>query len=410
MGAGSRDKPATERQRRILQAISDFTIRARLPAVGAGDRRAGRALVLFDDSRPPEGARKARAHFARSYQAARPALRVRRWFAGQPDAVVMPILGKVAAGVPITAAENVEGEFAAAGGFVPRASDAFMLRVQGDSMIEAAILDGDLIVVRPQRTADNGEVVVAMLERRSDGEALLSRTRTGSGFSRRIAAWRQSTRAMSRSSDASRLSSAASKLAFGSSARRARVMRRVGELPFVAAVREALPWSFIGLLAAFVVVFVAQFRAPAFAGPSLGLRLARRPAARVRRHGRYADRAAGVARCARKAGYPPAATAAGQRAAFAAGAAAAVWARPVAYLRTLGASGLFIAILACGVDRSVDDAVARGARGPTAHRWIGAALAIAIFAALSAAHVSLAGVDRRGDAADLAARRYATSR
>jgi len=46
-----------------------------------------------------------------------------------------------------------------------------MLRVQGDSMVEAAILDGDLIVVRPQRTANNGEIVVAML----DGEATVKR-------------------------------------------------------------------------------------------------------------------------------------------------------------------------------------------------------------------------------------------
>ncbi len=52
-----------------------------------------------------------------------------------------------------------------------RASDGFMLRVQGDSMIEAAILDGDLIVVRPQKTASNGEIVVAML----DGEATVKR-------------------------------------------------------------------------------------------------------------------------------------------------------------------------------------------------------------------------------------------
>jgi repressor LexA len=54
---------------------------------------------------------------------------------------------------------------------VPRVSDAFMLRVQGDSMIEAAILDGDLIMVRPQRIARDGEIVVAML----DGEATVKR-------------------------------------------------------------------------------------------------------------------------------------------------------------------------------------------------------------------------------------------
>ena len=88
-----------------------------------------------------------------------------------PDMVVMPIVGRVAAGTPITAIENHEGEFALPVGFVPRSSDSFMLKVQGDSMIDAAILDGDLIVVRPQRSAENGEIVVAML----DGEATVKR-------------------------------------------------------------------------------------------------------------------------------------------------------------------------------------------------------------------------------------------
>ena len=88
-----------------------------------------------------------------------------------PESVVMPIVGKVAAGVPITAQENLEGDFVLPSSFVPRVSDAFMLRVQGDSMIEAAILEGDLIVVRPQKTASNGEIVIAMLE----GEATVKR-------------------------------------------------------------------------------------------------------------------------------------------------------------------------------------------------------------------------------------------
>ena len=82
----------------------------------------------------------------------------------------MPIVGKVAAGTPITAQENIEGEFALPAGFA-RHSDAFMLRVSGDSMVDAAILDGDLVLVRPQKTANNGEIVVAMV----DGEATVKR-------------------------------------------------------------------------------------------------------------------------------------------------------------------------------------------------------------------------------------------
>ncbi len=141
-----------------------------LSAVGPGDRRTGRALVLLDDSRAPQGPRAARPDLARPDQT--PGACVRRTLrrlATTPSS--FPILGRVAAGVPITAQEDVEGEFVLPPAFVPRASDAFMLRVQGDSMIDAAILDGDLIVVRPQRTADNGEIVVAML----DGEATVKR-------------------------------------------------------------------------------------------------------------------------------------------------------------------------------------------------------------------------------------------
>jgi repressor LexA len=83
---------------------------------------------------------------------------------------VLPIIGKVAAGVPITATENVEGELVVPLEFA-RKGNAFILRVQGDSMIDAAILDGDMIVVASQPDAENGEIVVAML----DGEATVKR-------------------------------------------------------------------------------------------------------------------------------------------------------------------------------------------------------------------------------------------
>jgi repressor LexA len=87
-----------------------------------------------------------------------------------PASVSLPIVGRVAAGVPITAAENLEDTFVLPASFVRR-DGAFMLRVKGDSMVDAAILDGDLIVVDPQPTAENGEIIVAMI----DGEATVKR-------------------------------------------------------------------------------------------------------------------------------------------------------------------------------------------------------------------------------------------
>lgn len=70
----------------------------------------------------------------------------------------IPIVGVVTAGIPILAVENQEG-------FMPWEGDAscFALRVRGDSMIGAGILDGDKVVVRPQQTADDGQIVVALL-------------------------------------------------------------------------------------------------------------------------------------------------------------------------------------------------------------------------------------------------------
>ncbi|SPF41808.1 LexA repressor [Candidatus Desulfosporosinus infrequens] len=74
----------------------------------------------------------------------------------------IPIIGHVTAGQPILAVENIEGTFPLPDDFV-RQDNLFMLRVQGESMIGAGILDGDLIIVRQQNEARNGEIVVALI-------------------------------------------------------------------------------------------------------------------------------------------------------------------------------------------------------------------------------------------------------
>ena len=80
-----------------------------------------------------------------------------------PDVQRIPVVGRVAAGIPILAEENVEEELPLPSGFAGE-GEHFILRVRGDSMIEAGILDGDYIVVRKQPEASNGEIVVAMVE------------------------------------------------------------------------------------------------------------------------------------------------------------------------------------------------------------------------------------------------------
>ena len=168
------DRGTTEKQQKILDVIRDFTSEMGYPpSVREIGERVGlsssstvqshlktlerRGLLRRDPTKP---------------RALVPADLVLRGASGpeRPEGVTIPIVGRVAAGVPITAAENLEDTFILPAGFVRR-SGAFMLRVKGDSMVDAAILDGDLIVVDPGPTAENGEIVVAMI----DGEATVKR-------------------------------------------------------------------------------------------------------------------------------------------------------------------------------------------------------------------------------------------
>jgi len=77
--------------------------------------------------------------------------------------VHVPIVGQVTAGEPILAVENIEDYFPVPYDLV-RTDSVFMLKVHGDSMIEAGILDNDYILVRQQQSANNGDIVVALLE------------------------------------------------------------------------------------------------------------------------------------------------------------------------------------------------------------------------------------------------------
>lgn len=92
------------------------------------------------------------------------------------DATLVPMVGRIAAGIPITADQQVEEVFPLPRRLVGN-GDLFMLKVVGDSMIDAAICDGDWVVVRSQPVADNGDIVAAML----DGEATVKTLRQRDG-------------------------------------------------------------------------------------------------------------------------------------------------------------------------------------------------------------------------------------
>ena len=84
-------------------------------------------------------------------------------FYSQKELIDVPLVGKITAGMPILAVENITDSFPIPIDFVGN-SDCFMLTVRGESMIEAGILDGDYILVRKQQDAVNGEIVVALIE------------------------------------------------------------------------------------------------------------------------------------------------------------------------------------------------------------------------------------------------------
>jgi repressor LexA len=164
------ERATTEKQQRILEVIRAFTgERGYPPSV----REIGERVGLSSSSTVQSHLKTLERQGFLKRDPTKPRALVAAPDADAPpavDSVTLPIVGRVAAGVPITAAENLEDHFVLPSAWAPRRG-GFLLHVKGDSMIEAAILDGDLIVVEPRPTAENGEIVVAMI----DGEATVKR-------------------------------------------------------------------------------------------------------------------------------------------------------------------------------------------------------------------------------------------
>lgn len=87
------------------------------------------------------------------------------------DTIEIPIIGRVAAGQPILAEENIEGTINIQASLINSKANCFALKVKGDSMINAGIFEGDVVIINPQKDANNGEIIVAMI----DNEATLKR-------------------------------------------------------------------------------------------------------------------------------------------------------------------------------------------------------------------------------------------
>jgi len=161
----------THRQRDILNFIRAFSARHGMPPTvrEIGERFKITPRAAFDHLRALE--RKGMLQRRKTATRTSRGLVVTDAASGSAYRSV-PVLGRIAAGSPLLAEENREGELGIAPTSLPaRADELFALRVRGDSMIEAHICEGDLILVRRQDTAQPNDIVVAMV----DGEATVKR-------------------------------------------------------------------------------------------------------------------------------------------------------------------------------------------------------------------------------------------
>jgi repressor LexA len=185
------DSSLTERQRTILKVIrASVTNRGYPPSI----REIGDAVGLTSTSsvahqlrtlerkgylrRDPNRPRAVDVRGAEETAGAAPAAPVTE-VAGSdalPEPSYVPVLGRIAAGGPILAEEAVEDVFPLPRELVGEGT-LFLLKVVGDSMVEAAICDGDWVVVRQQQVADNGDIVAAMI----DGEATVKTFKRAGG-------------------------------------------------------------------------------------------------------------------------------------------------------------------------------------------------------------------------------------
>ena len=164
----------TGKQREVLAFIRTFVTRHGVPPTvrEIGERFMVTPLAAFDHLRALErmGALQRRASTGRTSRALTLTEPVSAAYA-------VPILGRVAAGQPLLASENREGELHIAPASLPgRGEDLFALRVRGESMILAHICDGDLVLVRRQDGASPNDIVVALVESESgETEATVKR-------------------------------------------------------------------------------------------------------------------------------------------------------------------------------------------------------------------------------------------
>ncbi len=156
-------EPLTEKQRRVLQYIEQEVASCNYPP---SVREIGKALGISSTATVHGylDLLQEKGYIHRSPTKPR-AIKLLVSAEGEPDlkCSFAPLVGRVAAGMPVLAAENREGYFPIPD-HLSVGENCFVLKVSGDSMIDAGINDGDYVMVRQQVTAENGEIVAARIE------------------------------------------------------------------------------------------------------------------------------------------------------------------------------------------------------------------------------------------------------
>jgi repressor LexA len=157
-------QPITDRQRQVLDFVTSYFGEHGCPptlreiSTHIGTKGTATAIVHLE-------ALERKGHITRREGSSRNIS-----LAGRSGSASIPLVGRVRAGQPMPAIEDIQGYYSVDMSWI-HGQGCYFLIVEGDSMIDAGIYDGDLALIRPQQTADNGQIIVAMI----DGEATLKK-------------------------------------------------------------------------------------------------------------------------------------------------------------------------------------------------------------------------------------------
>lgn len=159
--ARPKTRDLTDRQREVFEWVREFAVEQGMPPTVSEIARAFGIKKSTTFGLLKEIERK--GYLRRGDRGARSLIFTRKDGEARPCCQDLPVLGKIAAGEPILAVEDDQGTVPVQRSML-RGHDGYVLRVEGDSMIDAGILDGDDVIVRRQDTADDGDIVVALIE------------------------------------------------------------------------------------------------------------------------------------------------------------------------------------------------------------------------------------------------------